>query len=275
MIELTEVTHLYRTREKEIAALDKLNLTVKEGEFVVVLGRNGSGKSTLAKHLNGLLIPTAGEVKIDGLSTVDEKNLIQIRQRVGLVFQNPDNQIVATIVEEDIAFGPENLGLSPVEIRKRVDEALDMVGMAGFSRHEPHLLSAGQKQKVAIAGVLAMKPKYLVLDEPTSMLDPSGRMSILNTLHHLNRDHSITIVHITHFTEEALEADRVVILDGGRITIQGEPREILGDVGKLTRSGLTIPPMVLLSDWLARSSVKVSQPVFKVDEMVETLCGSN
>lgn len=275
MIEFIDLTHRYHVREREITALEGIDLTVSEGEFVIVLGRNGSGKSTLVKHINGLLLPSAGEVKVDERSTSVPEDLSSIRQLVGMVFQNPESQIIAMMVEEDVAFGPENLGLPREEIRRRVDEALKTVGLEGFSRREPHLLSAGQKQKVAIAGVLAMKPKYLVLDEPTSMLDPAGRQSILGSLHLLNHKQGMAIIHVTQFTAEALGADRVIVLDKGKIAFDGRPEEILGDHQRLDQLGLNIPPAVRLARLLEQSSVEFSRPVFSVEEMVSELCRSN
>lgn len=271
MIELIKLTHCYQTRDKAITALNGINLTFPEGEFTVILGRNGSGKSTLAKHLNGLLLPTEGEVKIGGLKTTKPEDLPFIRRQVGLVFQNPDNQIIATMVEEDVAFGPENLGLPRHQIRQRVDEALSLVGMEGFARREPHLLSAGQKQKVVIAGILAMRPQYLVLDEPTAMLDPSGRRSILRTIHALHREHKMTVIHITHFIEEALEADRVIVLDRGKIVFDGQPETILTDAVRLAQAGLSVPPMVKLAGLLSRSAIKLSNIPISVEEMTEAL----
>jgi energy-coupling factor transport system ATP-binding protein len=273
MIEITGLSFVYNPgREDEILALNDINLAVKEGEFVVVLGRNGSGKSTLARHFNGLLLPTAGEVSVDGLSTKDPQDLWKIRQLVGMVFQNPDNQIVATVVEEDVAFGPENLGAPPVEIRKRVDEALSAVHMSEYARYEPHLLSGGQKQRVAIAGILAMKSKYLVLDEPTSQLDPRGRREVMETLRNLNVKEGVTVAHITHFVEEAIYAERVVVMDKGRVALDGAPRAVLGDVGRVKSLGITPPPMTILAHRLAERGLKVPRDILDVEEMVRTLC---
>lgn len=273
MIEITGLSFVYNPgREDEILALNDINLAVKEGEFMVVLGRNGSGKSTLARHFNGLLLPTEGEVNVDGLSTKDPQDLWKIRQLVGMVFQNPDNQIVATVVEEDVAFGPENLGAPPVEIRKRVDEALAAVHMLEYARYEPHLLSGGQKQRVAIAGILAMKSKYLVLDEPTSQLDPRGRREVMETLRNLNVKEGATVVHITHFVEEAIYAERVIVMDKGRVALDGAPRAVLGDVERVKSLGITPPPMTILAHRLAKRGLKVPRDILDVEEMVRTLC---
>lgn len=273
MIRITGLSFVYNPgREDEILALNDINLAVKEGEFVVVLGRNGSGKSTLARHFNGLLLPTAGEVSVDGLLTKDPQDLWKIRQLVGMVFQNPDNQIVATVVEEDVAFGPENLGAPPVEIRKRVDEALAAVHMSEYARYEPHLLSGGQKQRVAIAGILAMKSKYLVLDEPTSQLDPRGRREVMETLRNLNVKEEVTVVHITHFVEEAIYAERVIVMDKGRVALDDAPRAILGDVEKIKSLGITPPLMTTLAHRLAEGGLKVPRDILDVEEMVRTLC---
>ncbi|MDI6892612.1 MAG: energy-coupling factor transporter ATPase [Actinomycetota bacterium] len=273
MIRITGLSFVYNPgREDEILALNDINLAVKEGEFVVVLGRNGSGKSTLARHFNGLLLPTAGEVSVDGLSTKDPQDLWKIRQLVGMVFQNPDNQIVATVVEEDVAFGPENLGAPPVEIRKRVDEALSAVHMSEYARYEPHLLSGGQKQRVAIAGILAMKSKYLVLDEPTSQLDPRGRREVMETLRNLNVKEGVTVVHITHFVEEAIYAERVIVMDKGRVALDGAPRAALGDVERVKSLGITPPLMTILAHHLTKRGLKVPQDILDVEEMVRALC---
>ena len=230
MINFQGLTYKYTSiedeKEVEIYAVKGLDLHVKRGEFLVVLGHNGSGKSTIAKHINALLIPTEGTVIVDGLDTSDPNNLWKIRSKAGMVFQNPDNQLVATIVEEDVAFGPENLGVEPKEIRKRVDESLETVGMSEYKRHAPHLLSGGQKQRVAIAGVLAMKPDCIVFDEPTAMLDPSGRKEVMNNIKELNKKYGITIILITHFMDEAAQGDRIVVIDEGEIIMEGTPKNV-------------------------------------------------
>lgn len=226
--------------------LDGVSLDVRRGEFLAVLGHNGSGKSTLAKHMNAILVPASGSVTVDGLDTADDGRLFDIRRRVGMVFQNPDNQMVATIVEEDVAFAPENLGVPRDEIRRRVDEALEIVGMSAFKRHAPHMLSGGQKQRVAIAGALAMRPELLVMDEPTAMLDPSGRAEVIETVKKLNRENGMTVVLITHYMDEAVRADRVIILDSGRIALEGTPKEVFPQVEKLTALGLDVPQSTYL-----------------------------
>ena len=226
--------------------LDGVDLEIAEGSFVAVLGHNGSGKSTLAKHMNAILLPTGGRVWVDGIDTADEHRLLDIRRTVGMVFQNPDNQIVANVVEEDVAFAPENLGVPPDEIRRRVDEALKQVGMYEFREHAPHLLSGGQKQRVAIAGVIAMRPRCIVLDEPTAMLDPVGRKEVMETIKTLNRASGVTVVLITHHMDEAAQADRLVVMSGGRIVADGAPREVFQHVEELRAVGLTVPETTAL-----------------------------
>ena len=226
--------------------LDGVDLAIEEGSFVAVLGHNGSGKSTLAKHLNAVLLPSGGKVYVDGMDTVDEELLLDIRRTVGMVFQNPDNQIVANVVEEDVAFAPENLGVPPEEIRRRVDEALRLVDMYDYREHAPHLLSGGQKQRVAIAGVIAMRPRCIVLDEPTAMLDPIGRQEVLRTIRQLNRSAGITVVLITHHMDEAAQADRLVVMSKGRVIADGAPRQVFQRVEELKAVGLTVPETVEL-----------------------------
>lgn len=260
------------TDDNEAWALSDINLSIAEGEFVAVLGPNGSGKSTLAKHFNALLLPTCGKVWVGGMLTSEEKNHWQIRQLAGMVFQNPDNQIVATTVEEDVAFGPENLGLPSEEIRQRVEEALAIVGMTEYRQHAPHLLSGGQKQRVAIAGVLAMRPKCLILDEATAMLDPRGRTEVMETVVRLNRE-GITVILITHFMEEAVAADRVFIMDKGKIVMTGSPQEIFLRVEELRALGLDAPPVVKLANQLRSAGVEIPPSVLTVDDLVEQLCG--
>ena len=251
MDNIAEVRNLvfeYKDEETGASArvLDGVSLDVRRGEFLAVLGRNGSGKSTLAKHLNAILTPTSGKVTVDGFDTSDDSKLFDIRRRVGMVFQNPDNQMVATIVEEDVAFAPENLGVPREEIRRRVDEALEIVGMSAFKRHAPHMLSGGQKQRVAIAGALAMRPELLVMDEPTAMLDPSGRAEVIETVKKLNRENGMSVVLITHYMDEAVRADRVIVLDRGRIALEGTPKEVFPPVEKLTALGLDVPQAAYL-----------------------------
>ena len=242
------------TTEEGVAptVLDGIDLTIEPGSFVAILGHNGSGKSTLAKHFNAILLPSGGKVWVSGLDTADEARLLDIRRQVGMVFQNPDNQIVASVVEEDVAFGPENLGVPPQEIRRRVDAALTTVGMEGYATRAPHLLSGGQKQRVAIAGVIAMEPACIVLDEATAMLDPVGRREVLTAVHRLNRERGTTVVLITHHMNEAEDADRVIVMDDGRVAMDGTPREIFTRVEELRAMGLTVPDTVDLLDRLRR-----------------------
>lgn len=276
MIELSNLTHIYRAGQDDaVVALDKINLKIASGEFVVILGTNGSGKSTLAKHLNGLLLPTSGDVTVAGFNTKDPETLWTIRQMVGMIFQNPDNQIVATVVEEDVAFGPENLGIPSVEIRQRIDDALKIVHLSEYARFEPHLLSAGQKQRVAIAGVLAMRPRCLVLDEPTSMLDPLGQKEIMAILRELNAEHRVTVIHITHFVEEAIYADKILVMEKGKIVLEGPPRHIFADLDGLKELGIIPPPMTVLAQRLARAGLSLSLPILTVEEAVEALCALN
>lgn len=274
MIETENLVFNYKADEgkEEISALNKVNLNVKKGEFVVIIGHNGSGKSTLAKHMNALLIPSSGKLYVKGMDTCDEKNLWDIRQTAGMVFQNPDNQIVATIVEEDVAFGPENLGVPPLEIRERVDNALKAVDMYNYMKHGPHLLSGGQKQRVAIAGVLAMKPQCIVLDEPTAMLDPSGRKEVINTIRKLNREEGITIALITHYMEEAVDADRVVVMEKGEIVLSGTPKEVFSKVKELKSIGLDVPQVTELAFELRKEGMDISLDTLTIDEMVVQLC---
>lgn len=226
MIKIENATYEYKSLIDESfeKAVENLNMEVVEGEFLVILGHNGSGKSTLAKLINGLILPTEGNITVMGMNTKEDKNIWEIREKAGMVFQNPDNQIVATIVEEDVAFGPENLGIPPKEIRRRVDEALEIVEMTEYKKHAPHLLSGGQKQRVAIAGILAMKPQCIIFDEPTSMLDPTGRIEVMNTIKKLNKEESKTIILITHYMDEAVQADRVIVMEKGKIVMEGTPK---------------------------------------------------
>ncbi len=257
--------------EKRTFALRGVDLRIEKGSFVVILGHNGSGKSTLAKTFNGVLLPVGGKVYVEGMDTLDEQLLLAIRQRVGMVFQNPDNQIVANVVEEDVAFAPENLGIPSEEIRRRVDEALRAVGMEEFVRHAPHLLSGGQKQRIAIAGVIAMEPECIVLDEATAMLDPVGRREVLSTIHRLNRDKGITVVLITHHMNEAEEADRVLVMDDGRLVMDGAPREVFTHVDALRSMGLTVPDTVDLLDRLRRDGLDVPLDALRVEACVDAV----
>ena len=245
--------------------LDGVSLSIEEGSFVAVLGHNGCGKSTLAKHMNAILLPSGGTVYVDGIDTADDSRLLDIRRAVGMVFQNPDNQIVANVVEEDVAFAPENLGVPSEEIRRRVDDALRTVGMYEFVRHAPHLLSGGQKQRIAIAGVLAMEPECIVLDEATAMLDPVGRREVISTVHRLNREKGITVVLITHHMNEAEEADRVVVMDGGAVAMDGTPAEVFARVAALRHMGLTVPDTVDLLDRLRADGLNVPLDALTVE----------
>jgi len=255
----------------ENEVLHGINLEIEQGDFVALLGHNGCGKSTMAKLFNGMLIPTDGEILIDGISTTDESRQFEVRSKVGLVLQNPDNQLVAGIVEEDVAFGPENLGVEPLEIRKRVDEALKAVGMYEYREHAPHKLSGGQKQRVAIAGIIAMETKCIVLDEPTAMLDPQGRREVMDTIRKLNREKGITIILITHYMDEAVKADRVVVMDSGAVLTDGEPREVFSDVELLKRHKLDVPQATELIYRLKAAGVKVSGTPLGVSECMEIL----
>ncbi len=246
--------------------LDGVDLQIENGSFVAVLGHNGCGKSTLAKHFNAILLPSGGKVYVAGMDTADDGKLLDIRRSVGMVFQNPDNQIVASIVEEDVAFAPENLGVEPAEIRRRVDDALEAVGMSEYARHAPHLLSGGQKQRVAIAGVLAMRPKCIVLDEPTAMLDPIGRKEVLRTIQTLNRESGVTVVLITHHMDEAAQAGRLIVMDHGRVIADGPPREVFQDVEGLRSVGLTVPEPVELLYELRRAGLNVPLDALTVEE---------
>ncbi len=257
--------------DKRIPVLKDISLDISRGEFVAVLGHNGSGKSTLAKHLNAINIATSGSVTIDGLDAAKEDNLFEIRRRVGMVFQNPDNQMVANIVEEDVAFAPENLGVPREEIRKRVDNALSEVNMTKFAKHAPHMLSGGQKQRVAIAGVLAMESDILVLDEPTAMLDPIGRREIMDTIKRLNRDKNMTVVLITHYMEEAVEAKRVIIIDDGRIEFDGKPREIFPQVERMRKLGLDTPQATELVYELRKKGFDINNEVLTEQDCVDAI----
>ncbi len=273
MIEVKDLSYQYPQGmdEEPLMALDQVTLSVHTGQFLVILGSNGSGKSTLAKHLNGMLLPTSGSCHIAGMDTRDEQYLWKIREKVGMVFQNPDNQIVAAIVEEDVAFGPENLGVEPEEIRRRVDESLAQVGMSEYSSHAPHLLSGGQKQRVAIAGVLAMHPDYLILDESTAMLDPEGRSEVLDVLRKLRKNTGITVILITHHMEEALEADRVLVMDQGKILLDGSPEAVFMQEKLIIQAGLEVPVTVGLMNELQSLGITLDEG-FKLDELVESLC---
>ena len=268
MIETKALEFAYPAEEgeKPVLVLRGVDTAIEKGSFVVVLGHNGSGKSTFAKCLNAILLPCGGKVYVEGMDTQDEACLLEIRRRVGMVFQNPDNQIVANVVEEDVAFAPENLGVASEEIRRRVDDALTAVDMTAFMTHAPHLLSGGQKQRVAIAGVIAMEPACIVLDEATAMLDPIGRQEVLSAVHKLNREKGITVVLITHHMNEAEEADRVIVMDDGRIALDGTPKEVFTQVEPLRTMGLTVPDTVDLLDRLRKDGLDVPLDALTVDE---------
>ena len=252
--------------------LDGVSLEIEEGSFVAVLGHNGSGKSTLAKHMNAILLPSGGTVYVDGIDTNDEDRLLDIRRAVGMVFQNPDNQLVATVVEEDIAFGPENMGIEPKEIRRRVDDALATVRMSEFAAYTPSKLSGGQKQRIAIAGVLAMKPDCIVLDEPTAMLDPVGRKEVMETIERLNREEGITIILITHYMDEAVRGDRVYVIDDGHLVMQGHPKEIFAQVETLKGYGLDVPQVTETAYLLRKEGIDLPGDILTIEEMVGALC---
>ena len=254
-----------------IPVLENLSISIREGEFVAVLGHNGSGKSTLAKHFNAVLLPSGGACYVDGMNTADEDKLFDIRQTVGMVFQNPDNQLVATIVEEDVAFGPENIGVPPAEIRQRVDDALRSVGMYEFREHAPHQLSGGQKQRIAIAGVIAMRPRCIVLDEPTAMLDPRGRVEVLSTIREMNKQYGITVVLITHYMDEAAQCDRVVVVDDGKIILDGTPREVFTHVQLLKSRGLDVPQSTDLANDLADAGYSIDRSILGEEECADAL----
>ena len=267
---LTETDH--GTEEKKITALEQVDIEIEKGEFIVVLGHNGSGKSTFAKHINALLQPTGGTLWVKGMDTRQEEKVWDIRQTAGMVFQNPDNQLVATVVEEDIAFGPENMGIEPKEIRRRVDDALATVRMSEFAAYTPSKLSGGQKQRIAIAGVLAMKPDCIVLDEPTAMLDPVGRKEVMETIERLNREEGITIILITHYMYEAVRGDRVYVIDDGHLVMQEHPKEIFAQVETLKGYGLDVPQVTETAYLLRKEGIDLPGDILTIEEMVGALC---
>ena len=273
-IEVKNLQFSYPSQEASVAVpvFEGLNLTIAKGSFVAVLGRNGCGKSTLAKHFNAILLPEGGSVTVFGMDTADEALLLEIRKTVGMVFQNPDNQMVASVVEEDVAFAPENLGVPPQEIRRRVDDALKTVGMYEYRTHAPHLLSGGQKQRIAIAGVIAMQPDCIVLDEPTAMLDPHGREEVLSTIERLNRERGITVVLITHHMTEAIRADRVIVMDKGGIRADGTPKQVFTQVELLQSAGLTVPATTKLLYELNRAGASLPLDALSTEECAQALC---
>ena len=254
--------------ERKLMALQDINIDIEKGDFIAILGHNGSGKSTFAKHLNALVTPSEGTIWVDGMDTKDDSLVWKIRQNTGMVFQNPDNQLVATVVEEDIAFGPENLGVDPKEIRKRVDESLKQVGMDGFQTDTPSKLSGGQKQRIAIAGILAMKPQCIVLDEPTAMLDPVGRKDVMDTVHRLNKENNI----ITHYMDEAVSADKVYVIDDGKIVMKGVPKKVFSQVERMKSYGLDVPQVTETAYNLRKLGIDIPQDILTVEEMVGAIC---
>lgn len=272
IIRTEKVSYIYKNYGRpENLAVDEATLCIEKGKFVAIIGHNGSGKSTLAKHFNVLLMPTSGKVMVDGMDTSDPENTWEIRQTAGMVFQNPDNQIVATIVEEDVAFGPENMGVEPTEIRKRVDDALISVGMQEYGEDSSHNLSGGQKQRVAIAGILAMRPEVIIMDEATAMLDPSGRRDVMKTVERLYKEEEITVVIITHFMDEAITSDKIYVMNEGKIVIEGTPKEVFMKVPELKAMGLEVPHMMELSHELRAAGVEISEDALTVEDMAKEL----
>ncbi len=278
MIRSENLTFEYIRRDEEgnvesiAKALDSVSITVKRGDFVAILGHNGSGKSTLAKQINAILVPTEGTLYVDGMDTQEEERLWDIRQTAGMVFQNPDNQIIATVVEEDVGFGPENLGVPTQEIWERVERSLRAVGMYEYRTHSPNRLSGGQKQRVAIAGIMAMKPKCIVLDEPTAMLDPNGRREVIRTVRELNRREGVTVLLITHYMEEVIHADRVIVMDDGKVVMQGTPREIFSQVEKLKEYRMDVPQITELAHELKKAGMPIPDGILSVEEFTEAVC---
>ena len=281
IIKASKLVHEYIRRDEEgnvaaiTTALDHVDLDVKEGQFIAILGHNGSGKSTLAKHINALLSPSEGSLWVDGMDVTKEENILPVRQTAGMVFQNPDNQIIASVVEEDVGFGPENIGVPTDEIWERVNYSLKAVGMTKYRKHSPNKLSGGQKQRVAIAGVMAMRPRCIILDEPTAMLDPNGRKEVLEAVRELNRKEKVTVILITHYMEEVIHADRVYVMDSGNVVMQGNPKEIFSQVDTLKAYGLDVPQVTLLAYELKKSGVDVPDGILTTEELVSALCQSN
>jgi len=272
MIRAEKVSFDYIRQDEVTSVLEDFDIDVKNGEFVVIMGHNGSGKSTFAKLANAILKPKSGHIHIGGLDTRQDENIWSIREQAGLIFQNPDNQIVATIVEEDVAFGPENLGVESSEIRKRVDNVLKIVDMDDYHKRPPHMLSGGQKQRIAIAGVLAMKPSCIILDEPTAMLDPSGREEVLKIIKKLNKEENMTVVLITHFMNEAIDADKIVVIDEGKIVVTGTPKQVFSDVETMKSIGLDVPQVTSLALALKEEGIDVPKDIITIEEMVDYLC---
>ena len=278
MIKTDKLVFEYAKRDEEgniigmSRAVDEVDLDIEPGQFIAILGHNGSGKSTLAKHMNAILVPTEGTMWVDGKDTKEEEYLWDIRQSAGMVFQNPDNQIIGTVVEEDVGFGPENLGVPTEQIWKRVEESLKAVGMIEYRHHSPNKLSGGQKQRVAIAGVMAMRPKCIVLDEPTAMLDPNGRKEVLESVQELRKREHITVILITHYMEEVVDADQVIVMDHGHVVMQGTPREIFSQVDLLKEYRLDVPQVTILADELRKRGLDIPAGILKKEELVETLC---
>ena len=277
IIKAKQLVHEYIRRDEEgnvesiQTALDHVDLDIKQGEFIAILGHNGSGKSTLAKHINALLTPSEGSLWVDGMDVTEEKNILPVRQTAGMVFQNPDNQIIASVVEEDVGFGPENIGVPTDEIWQRVEESLKAVGMLKYRHHSPNKLSGGQKQRVAIAGVVAMQPKCIVLDEPTAMLDPNGRKEVIRTAHELNEKKGVTVILITHYMEEVVDADRVFVMDKGKVVMQGTPREVFSQVERLKEYRLDVPQVTILADLLRQSGLDIPTGVLRREELVQAI----
>ena len=278
MVQTDDLIFEYAKRDEEgnvidsYRAIDQVNLEVEEGQFIAVLGHNGSGKSTLAKHLNAILVPTEGTVWVDGTNTSDLNELWNVRQSAGMVFQNPDNQIIGMVVEEDVGFGPENLGVPTDEIWQRVEDSLKAVGMISYRHHSPNKLSGGQKQRVAIAGVIAMKPRCIVLDEPTAMLDPNGRKEVLRTVEELRKKEKVTVILITHYMEEVIDADKVFVMDHGHVVMEGTPREIFSQVNTLKKYRLDVPQVTILADELKKRGLDIPAGILRKEELVEAIC---
>ena len=278
MVQTDDLIFEYAKRDEEgnvigsYRAIDQVNLEVEEGQFIAVLGHNGSGKSTLAKHLNAILVPTEGTVWVDGTNTSDPNELWNVRQSAGMVFQNPDNQIIGTVVEEDVGFGPENLGVPTDEIWQRVEDSLKAVGMISYRHHSPNKLSGGQKQRVAIAGVIAMKPRCIVLDEPTAMLDPNGRKEVLRTVEELRKKEKVTVILITHYMEEVIDADKVFVMDHGHVVMEGTPREIFSQVDTLKKYRLDVPQVTIRADELKKRGLDIPAGILRKEELVEAIC---